>query len=363
MHNNFVCHTRRTRRIEAFREEGELTESDLHRLSVRGGWTLDRACLANVELISLTARVKHLLPEKRAQFAFGIKDLVAQYVEESRLRYDVWIAIRRQPVRALGSEEKRPDRPQKLTTMVRQELRRIADAIWKAKVAIEGLSPSARRAIEGYFERMGCAAPPRTTISRSFRQEWRRANEEFLQLQVACERAHERTNLFDGEIQAELAKVPPPLDRLAELLEAVSTPTMGVLKLTHCRLSRSGSWPLPANAKSPGSIEGALWWLSLLHSVATIPEVESKPGPDEAPRRRLVCGLAEICRNATGKEPGRVFRADRVRDGESGEFLELARAVVREANELLPNTVVLGTLSLSKIVREVLDARKAAADF
>lgn len=363
MRNNFVGHTRGTQQAGVYREGSELTESELLRLTVQGGWTSDRAYLADSELDYLTARVKHLLPGKRAEFAFWLKELVAQYVEESRMRYDAWFAIQGRPARALGSEEKRPNRLQKLTTMVRQELKGIAAAIWEAKVAIEGLSPSARRTAEEYFKRMDCAAPTRTTISRSFRQEWRRANEEFLQLQVACERAHERTNLLDGEIQAELAEVPPPLDRLAKLLEAVSTPTMGVLKSTHRRLSRSGSWPLPANAKGPGSIEGALWRLSLLHSVATIPEVESKRGPDEAPARRLVCGLAELYRNATGKEPHRAFRADRVRDGESGEFLELAREIVRKANELLPNTVVPGTLSLSKIVREVLDARKAAADF
>ncbi len=99
----------------------------------------------------------------------------------------------------------------------------------------------------------------------------------------------------------------------------------------------------------------------MLGSLAEHPRIEVKQGRDEAAARRLVCGLAEVYRAVNGKEPGRVFRAIETSRGEpageAGDFLELVRGLAALAQSRLAAVPRAASLSLSKVVRQVLEER------
>ncbi len=162
--------------------------------------------------------------------------------------------------------------------------------------------------------------------------------------------------------QAELLKVSEFLDDLRNTIEGIHETTWGVLESSFDARRRAGLNGSASSVKVADPIGDALAWLSLLRSVAKHPRIEVTRGRDEVALKNCVGGLAALYRAKVGKELGRVYRAIETRRGdrigETGEFLELARRLVGYAYELLPKAAAPNSRSLSKIVREVLEARK-----
>ena len=342
-----------------------LTEIDLFRLSDHGGWTVDRAQLPESALDEAFAIVKHLVPaEKRPEFEFWLNELFAQYVEDLQIRAEARRTIDKRPAWFRPRHKQSGTSSRKLTTAVRQELEEIARAILEVRDLIDGLGPPGRMAINAYFKRNGLVGRTRMNPGRGFWQTWRNACDAFLLIQAAYERFEERGSEVSSATKAELTKIYKGLDLLMNAMEALSDPTRKVLKFSYRQLKRSGDLRVQPGPGTEYPITDALSWLSLLHSVATYPGIEVKRGRYEAPARRLVRGSAEVYREMTGEEPGRVYRAIETRGGdpvgEAGDFLKLVQEVARQADSLLPETASRGTRSLSKIVRDVLEERRAA---
>ncbi len=248
--------------------------------------------------------------------------------------------------------------------MVRGELAGVRRATQDATSAIEGLSPAAGQAIREFFWKVRLVGATRVSLVRRFRRTWVGAHEAFMVFQAACERCPEQVGMEVSQgAQAELLKVSEFLDDLTDTIEGIHETTWGVLESSFDARRRAGLNGFESSVTVADPIGDALAWLSLLRSVAEHPRIEVKRGREEVALKNCVVGLAALYQSMVGKEPSRAYRAIETRrsgrKGETGEFLELARKLVGYACELLPEAAVPSSRSLSKIVRLVLEERKA----
>ena len=340
------------------------TEADLHRLSIQGGWVAERASLSALQLESLLAMVKHLIPEdKRAQFKFWLNELFAQCVEDLRTREEILRKAKRSRRRDRQGHSASMNRPVKLSTLVRRELDDIGRAIREVAGSIERLSPSAHNAISTYFWRKRLVGRTGISVGRTFWQTWERAFDVFVLLQMACERSDETSLALSDSVRGELARISQTFDNMTAAIENASEPTREIIESSYDDLECSGDWRAQSKVEVKDACGDAVEWLALLRSVAARPRIEVKKGRDEAAEKQMVRGLAELYRAMTGKEPGRVYRVVETRRGdpvgEAGDFLELARTLAGYANDVLGVTTSDGKRSLSKIVRQILEERRA----
>lgn len=337
------------------------SELDLHRLTGRAGWAAERAALSETQGASLVALVKYpMSSERRKAFKFWLNEIFAQYVENFAKRTEMLQWLGSHGARARSACENAFERGPKLSTLVRDELKGVQRALREATNATRQLSPPASAAIRESFWRNRLAGCTQTRQRRNFRQTWQMAHNAFLHFQVACERMEGKQAQLSDQVQKELKKVVQALDLLRDAIEDLSKVTRDLLEEVFDRPAMGGTALIQQKFAIEDPLDHVLAWLAILKTTVERPQIEIKRGRDEAPKRALVGGLAELYRVMTGKEPGRVYLAAKSPRREAGDFLELVRTFVGYANVGLPQGVICGTISLSKVVRQELKKRKVA---
>lgn len=337
----------------------KFTEPDLHNMSDEGRWSAECASLTDSQFDELLAIVKHPIPvDTRVEFKIWLNRLFASYVDCIRQQERIerrGTAPRSRP----GSDDSyTKERRSKLSTRVRDELADIRRAIQGVTRLIERQSPPSRSAVQTYICRKHLVGRTRVRLGHTFRETWVAACDAFLVFQFACERYDEVDVELSCTAREELASANEALDDLMAVIEGMSTPARRVLEWSCEDLE-------PCKAEEiEDPLQNILEWMSLLEAVSARPRIEVKTGRDEVALKTLVAGLAELYRAITGKEPGRVYRAVKTRRGEprgeTGDFLKLVRMLVKYAHEAAPGIGKGGRKSLSKVVREVLEERRAA---
>ena len=210
------------------------------------------------------------------------------------------------------------------------------------------------------FWRNHLAECTQTRQGHNFRQTWQMAHNAGLHFQVACERMEGKQAQVSDRVQKELKKVVQVLDLLRDAIEDLSKVTRDLLEEAFDRPAMGGTARIQQKFAIEDPLDHVLAWLAILKTTVERPQIEIKRGRDEAPKRALVGGLAELYRVMTGKEPGRVYLPAKSPGREAGDFLELVRTFVGYANAVPPQDVICGTISLSKVVRQELKKRKVA---
>ena len=331
-----------------------LTEYDLDLETGGSGWVAERASLSVVQRDSLLAGMRHPVPaEKRSEFAFWLNHLFAQIVRDLGNRLDA----------TGGSSRSGGAIPRKLSTRVRDELTKIRRVISKTSVVVQGLSPDARNATEARLRELGAAGGTCVSVESSFWLTWGRVHEGFLRIQFACQTSDAVEGGISKAVHAELRKIENALDDVTITLDDASHLTRDVLERSFddIRLAiRQRDQPMVASGTH---IEVALAGLSFLERVVDYPRIEVKRGRDDAILRRMVRSLATLYQEMTGKEPVRIYydsdthRGDR--EGEAGDFLEFVRVFTSYACEAIPYGEIVANRSMARIVRDVLEERKA----
>lgn len=167
------------------------------------------------------------------------------------------------------------------------------------------------------------------------------------------------------QVKEELSSISEAIQNLSKVLEETSLLTSQVINeyIDERSLSAGANIAdIPTYAKLQ---DQAFDSLLLILGAANQVEIQVKPGRDEACLKHMVRQLARLYEVSTGKAPGRVYRPIAVTDSkmggeEGGDFLALVRELAQLAHiKLRSEGGYLGSTSPSKIVREVLEARRS----
>ena len=335
----------------------DITESYLDRLPSMAFWEMKLPAENLDELLSNIGGP--ISDEGRATFERVIMVPVARYVASARRRQLPFRPGSQSPARTNPHSRATRSGRTKPTTQVRADLGRILRTTQYADSLTQNLSPGSKSAILGYLREIGWLGRTHICRGTTFAQTWGLAHHTLIAIQAACERQELARPILTGKMRQELVRLSSALDKLIVAIDRVVPLTRRILSRAHRRLEHAAEWPTVTTQVTGDPVQELLGWLTLIESIASHPEIEVKRGPDDAHLRTLVQELIAPYIELTGKEPRRAYpTADTSRgegNRETGDFLELTRAVLAIANNFIPGSDELTPPSLSRIVRQELE--------
>ncbi len=341
-----------------------LTEADLYRMGTPAGWAENRPHRRANGFQHLLKRLIDLVPaNKHALAQMWLKEIYDRFVNDLRTlsRVRTRNALERSGRRIQASKQTTC----KASTVVNHELKSLREAIHRTLALLNDISPTAQELILAYVRQYGGPAQVTLEPQISFHEFWGATFNVVFPYLAACERFDEFGLKLPKSERTRLAQFVEVSDQMIYLVEDLSDVTQEALELGFEEMNRLPDLFIGQEIGSKDLRSVVIEGLSYIAVVLDHLDVKTKRGQEDVAAKSMVGGLAELMCTCTGEEPRRVTEQDQEQRWrprkEAGTLLKLAQALSNCARDHLSDESIRVNTQLTKIVRQVLDERKALA--
>ncbi len=230
---------------------------------------------------------------------------------------------------------------------------------------LNDISPTAQELILAYVRQYGGPAQVTLEPQISFHEFWGATFNVVFAYLAACERFDEFGLKLPKSERTRLAQFVEVSDQMIYLVEDLSDVTQEALELGFEEMNRLPDLFIGQEIGSKDLRSFVIEGLSYIAVGRDPLDVKTKRGQEDGAAKSMVGGLAELMCTCTGEEPRRVTEQDQEQRWrprkEAGTLLKLAQALSNCARDHLSDESIRVNTQLTKIVRQVLDERKALA--